>query len=881
MIKTIHLRNIFLLILFFIGIFLQAQIIKGNITDKENTPLSSVSVLVKNQSNQLIEKFTTTKSNGFYEIDLSETNDTILLEIYKLNFEKEMLTIIKSELLADNQFDFVLLKSNIQLKEVSIRNTKPFTIDNDTINYNVNHYKSDLDKSIEDVLRKMPGIKVESDGTIKYKNKPIEKLLLDGDDLFGSQYTNGSKNISPGIIEQVQAIDNFEENPLLKNVKYTDQVALNLKLKKGMADVSANFDLAGGIENRLQTKANSLIVSNTVKNFTTLSFNNTGFNETPYDYFSGNTDVASSKIKEELASKAIAETAFSSDVGTQRANQNKYWYGNTNTIFKFSKATNLRFNFTALNDRLQYETSDITSYNFDGDSIINLSEKNKVIKKPILYDLNFKLTWKNQNKSIIENDLIYRFEKISSDNFYDSNYRNQFENNLISKNKYFRNHLLYTEKINAKNSLQLFAQFSINDKPQEFDLLPGIDFLGSNNFVSNSTQFSSFTKYFTTVGFNFYGRNKLGKYEINANQSFVQNKLESYLFQDKEVLGSDFINHLDYSILNSTIEGKYSFVIGKLTWVNQLKLKNYWLNNNDSNIKRSVFNPIINLIYRFNIQNSLSFNFLSDQLLPQENNLYQNYILTNHRTLQNNSEAFDFQKIKRISLDFSSQSAYSQFTWTLNSYYQTNKNNIFSTILIENDLTKVTSFFLNTKNESLGLSTSVEKYYYPLRTNIRLRGSYNWMNYQNQINNSDLRTNINQNYTINFFAKSSFKFPINFENDFNYRYNQNTTEGLEQKFKFSSLNNSIKLLIKPINSVFFNLTWDFYKPDLNSKSNYHFLDTYMFFRPKKDNYTLYIRGANLLNNKLFDLKNVSDYYNSYSNYSLNQRYILLGVNFKL
>jgi len=875
------LRNLFLSILFFVGSFIQAQIIKGNITDEGKTSLSSVSVLIKNKDNQLIEKFTSTKSNGFYQIDLSEVSDTIFLEVYKLGFEKEFKIIIRSELLLENQIDFVLLRSNIQLKEVTIKNSKPFTVNNDTINYNVNHYRSDLDKSIEDVLRKMPGIKVESDGTIKYKNKPIEKLLLDGDDLFGNQYTNGSKNISPEIIEQVQAIDNFEENPLLKNIKYTDQVALNLKLKKGMADVSANFDLAGGIENRIQTKANSLIVSNVIKNFTTLSYNNTGFNETPYDYFSGNSDVTSSKIKEELAPKAITETTFSSDVGTQRANQNKYWYGNTNTIYKISKATNLRFNFTALNDHLRYETSNETSYNFNGDSIINLSENNKVIKKPILYDFNLKLTWKNKNKSMIENDMIYRFEKMSTSNFYDSNYRNQFESNLRSKNKYFRNHLLYTEKISAKNSLQLYTQFSVNDKPQDFDLFPGIDFLGSTNFVSNSIQLSSFTKYFTTVGFNFFGRNKLGKYEINANQSFIQNKLESKLFQGQELLESDFQNNLDYEIINSTIESKYSFVIGKLIWVNQLKLKNYWLNNNENNIKRSVFNPIINLIYSFNAQNRLSFNLLSDQLLPQENYLYQNYILTNHRTLQKNLDTFDFQKIKKVSFDFSSQNAYRQFNWILNGYYQINKNNIFSTILIENDFTKISSFLLDTKNESLGLSTSVEKYYYPLRTNIRLRGSYNRMNYQNQINNSDLRTNINQSYTINFFVKSSFKFPVNFENDFNYRYNQNNTEGLEQKFEFSSLNNSTKLLIKPINSLFFNLTWDFYKPNLKSNSSYNFLDTYMFFRPKKDNYTLYIRGANLLNNKSFDIKNISDYYNSYSNYTLNHRYILLGINFRL
>lgn len=874
------MKNLILFFLFIIGNFANAQFINGNITDDHGNPISSVSVLVKNQSTQLIEKFTTTKLNGQFQLDLSEVNDTIYLEVYKLGYEKEYQSIIKSDLKLENQINFILSKSNVQLKEVLIKSTKPFTIKDDTVNYNVNHYKSDLDKSIEDVLKKMPGITVEDNGTIKYKNKPIEKLLLDGDDLFGHQYTNGSKNISPDIIDQVQAIDNFEENPLLKNIKHTDQVALNLKLKKGMADVSFNFDLAGGIQDRIQAKGNELTVSNAIKNFTTISYNNTGLNETPFDYFSGNSDVALSKIQENLGENLVSEKTFNSDVGTQRANNNKYWYGNTNTIFKISKATTIRLNFTALKDRIQYESSNLTNYLFD-ENDLNFSELNEVIKRPTLYDLNVKLTWKNKTKSMIENDFVYRYNHTTIDNLYESNYRNNFQSRLYSKNNYLRNHFLYTEKINNKQSLQLYSQFSINEKPQEFTLSPGVDLLGLNQHITNTNQFSAFDKYFTSIGFNFYGRNSLGKYELNAIQSLVNNKLSSQIFQDNTIFENEYFNNMKYDIINSAIEGKYTFVLGKLTWINSLKFKNYWIKNKQDHLYHLVFNPNVNLIYRFDPQNSLSFNYTADEKLPQDNNFYENYILVNHRTLRNNTDTFKLQKFQKFSLDFSNQSAYHQFTWRINSNYYINQNNLFSDIVIENDLTKVSTFILNTKNETFDASTSLEKYYYPLRSNFRLRLGYNWMNYQNRVNNSDLRTNINESFNVNFFVKSSFNFPINFENNLTYLNNQNFTEGFDQRFKFSSLSNSAKVLIKPSKSLFFNITWDYFKPNLDSKSEYHFLDTYMFFKPKKDNYTLYLKGANLLNNKTFEMKNISDYYNNFSSYSLNQRYILLGINFRL
>ena len=114
------MKNLILFILFIIGNFTNAQFIKGYITDEDGKPLSSVSVLVKNQSTQLIEKFTITKLHGQFQLDLSEVNDTIYLEVYKLGYEKEYQSIIKTDLKLENQINFVLSKSNVQLKEVLI-----------------------------------------------------------------------------------------------------------------------------------------------------------------------------------------------------------------------------------------------------------------------------------------------------------------------------------------------------------------------------------------------------------------------------------------------------------------------------------------------------------------------------------------------------------------------------------------------------------------------------------------------------------------------------------------------------------------------------------------------------------------------------------------
>src|SRR5690606_27441794 len=100
----------------------------------------------------------------------------------------------------------------------------------DTVVFNINSYKDGTERKIEDVLRKLPGIEInELSGIIKYKGKSIETVMLEGDDLFGSNYTLGTKNINADMVTEVEAIENYSENALLKGIEHSEKVALNLK----------------------------------------------------------------------------------------------------------------------------------------------------------------------------------------------------------------------------------------------------------------------------------------------------------------------------------------------------------------------------------------------------------------------------------------------------------------------------------------------------------------------------------------------------------------------------------------------------------------------------------------------------------------------------
>ena len=199
--------------------------------------------------------------------------------------------------------NFNLENKPTELEEVVITKEVPIRIKNDTTTYNPESFKDGTERVVEDLLKKLPGIKVEENGEIKFKGKSIKKFLLDGDDLFNSQYTTGSKNLSVDMVEKVQAIENFNENAMLKGLVNAEDVAINILLKKGKTDLSGDAFFSYGIQDRYNVSMTGLFVNKKTKGFLTTAYNNIGNNYSPYDFSSEITSLSQKSEKEEQTKK--------------------------------------------------------------------------------------------------------------------------------------------------------------------------------------------------------------------------------------------------------------------------------------------------------------------------------------------------------------------------------------------------------------------------------------------------------------------------------------------------------------------------------------------------------------------------------------------------
>jgi len=217
---------VFLLLLFASQTYAQT-IISGNITDHQNNALKNINVLIYPKNSTSILAFAMTNAEGFYIISLKQELDSFVLKVNSLNYKSEFVVLQNKT----QTYNFALKAQKNEIKEIIVK-VKPITQNGDTINYLVSAFSTEKDRVIADVLENMPGIEVSSNGQVKYQGKPIEKYYIEGLDLLEGQYGIANKNLPYQDVGSVQILENHQPIKTLENVISSNNVSLNIKLKK-------------------------------------------------------------------------------------------------------------------------------------------------------------------------------------------------------------------------------------------------------------------------------------------------------------------------------------------------------------------------------------------------------------------------------------------------------------------------------------------------------------------------------------------------------------------------------------------------------------------------------------------------------------------------
>lgn len=868
------------------------QTISGIITDSENEAIGNATVLIKKTNNpNIVYQFTATDEKGFYSIKLPFYLDSLLVEINSISHEpgqKSSFNIKKGDY--PLQIDFILFKKAKSLKEVIIlAKEKPIKVKNDTTTYNPKSFKDGTEKVVEDLLKKLPGVKVESNGEIKFKGKSIKKMLLDGDDLFDSQYVVGSKNIDINMVESIQAIENFNENQLLKGISDSDEVALNIKLKKGETDFSGNAKIGYGLIDKYDSSFTGLLLTSKNKSFGLLSHNNIGTNNSPYNFQSDLVTVENLKEESLISKDIIKQGNFSSQLEDSRANLNNIFYANFNTLHKVSKTITSRLNFGFYDDKLSRSNSTYSDYNLPNNSFVT-SEKELLKKNPQIISGNFQLLSKQSHKSNWEYLGKVKYQDIDFRSLSTNNY--EIQSNIVKSRYFFTKHTFnLTNLINQNSVLISSVLYSKSNSPQKYQNTPGIsiDDNAALPIVENK-QTSNFRKEVINVKLDFLSTLNKFKTLIQTGFNAVKNDYNSSLTSldsnNHLFTNTDFRNDLIYTSYHTFTNSSMVYKNGKNSFKAYLGIQYHQLGLKDNIYSASTKKGKIilprNLKFIHTISNKSTFiaGYSYDEAAPKEYNVYNGIIQTSYRNFQNNEINLAFLKTHAYSLMFNYNDFYNlkRFQTILNYNYIV--NNYLNKTLINPDTTTTTTFLSQTSSKDYSIIITGEKYIHFIRTTLQANSSYSISFYNDVVNNSDIRDVENKNLNIDITLRTGFKSLINLEAKTFYNNNVFMLKD-SKKNHLNALNQSLKVIYKARKNIIANTFVNFISNDLSINSNYLFLDGEVTFTSKNKKIEYSILARNLTNNRTFETVAISDYYKSVSSERLIDRYIIATISFKI
>jgi hypothetical protein len=279
-------------IFFILPVLAQQKVqITGIVLDKSTREaIEQASVRVFNAKDSSYVAGTATNMNGKFSV--SANPGRYILNISYLGYKNSYVNVNTTKGAA-SVGEILLSDDGILLNEAVVTaKAAEIAVKGDTIEYNADSYKVQESAVVEDILKKMPGAEVDSNGKITINGKEVKKILVDGKEFFSDDPKVASKNLPAAMVDKLQVLDRKSDMSQMTGFDDgEDETVINLTVKKGMKQGLFGNAYAG-MGNHGRYEANAMI--NYMQNenqFTVLggsnNTNNAGFSDFATNSFGG------------------------------------------------------------------------------------------------------------------------------------------------------------------------------------------------------------------------------------------------------------------------------------------------------------------------------------------------------------------------------------------------------------------------------------------------------------------------------------------------------------------------------------------------------------------------------------------------------------------
>lgn len=857
-------------ILFCLTSFAQTIKIEGLVLDKNNIPIEGCSILIKKNNEILKYDYSDKKGNFFIEFQ-KPNNDSLNISANILGFKKQT-KLIKLE---KNNFNynikFILQEKIEHLKEVVLEPSAKIKREDNKFIYKVDAFKNGDEQTVEDILKKIPGIEVLENGRIKAHGRYIDKLLIEGDDMFDKNYTILSKNLDAKVLENIEILEGFEDNPVLKKVLNSSKVAINLKLKSQYKNIwFGNINVGLGINNRHNLGSNVGLIREKIKLFNFNSLSNLG-------------NISSEQI---LVNETDNEIRFDS----KKTNTIKPIYNYSDNKIPFLKNEESTFNkafinslsfFKKIKNKIKirgsgYITSDLINQFSDNKTIFNTNDSityNEVSNLKVedkIIGLDSEISFSNTEKSYINNNLSFRSAPNKSSQHIDFN-QTKIDQSINKRDVSLFNHLNYSKLLNDKKLLHNYFYFGYTKINQKVNIkspdLNNLFFQNNNQIAHNNSRDKSIL-----IGINSTYSFNINKYKLINTFGYESkniNRVNRFTYNNAVV--DTLSNNLKIKLNNYSIKTNFKNSITKHIEINSHIALNYIKLNNKEHF---LVNPKIGLRFKNLKIGSFYIEYHKDFSIPESDVFFDNFQIYDFQSFVKGSKDILLLKKETYRFNYHISNELQTQTFSINTQYIKSKQRYTTNNLINSSFSFRTYEFVSGSDMFIS-KIELVSYFKKMNFSTSLGSLQNISIIPIKLNSNNFNTLtfVNSNYYIS--GRSYFKTPLNFNFSVNLINNKSKLNNSKNKSNWVKTNLKLNYKI----SKTFNSFIDFNSYAFKNNS-FYFLNFNLNYNPKQSRFSYHLLINNILNQKNFTLTNVSELSSFISTSPLISRYIFGSVKYR-
>lgn len=256
-------------------------LVRGTVRDAQGNPLELAVVVLVNPRDSSIVAHTAAGRSGAFALE-GALRGEYWLQVHMVGYAtaRRTLAVPCAEGLA------IVLQEEAQgIEAVRIAARKRGTkVEGQTVKYNIAAFLTGSERTLGDLLKALPGLKVAQDGTVTAQGETVSKILFNGQDLYGGNVGLATKNVDAAVADSVRVVHGYSEYSLYGGFKNSDETVIDVGVKRGMMDrLNGRAEAGGGYRNLYSAKGNAMYIGTEDMFSVMAAGNNTGEQSFTYE----------------------------------------------------------------------------------------------------------------------------------------------------------------------------------------------------------------------------------------------------------------------------------------------------------------------------------------------------------------------------------------------------------------------------------------------------------------------------------------------------------------------------------------------------------------------------------------------------------------------